>query len=214
MTRARKRGRAHGRFIVLEGGEGAGKSMHAAFVREWLAARGRQVLQTREPGGSPLAEAVRNLVLGRWQEGVDGITELLLMFAARGAHLHALIRPALADGRDVVCDRFIDATYAYQGAGRGLRAAEIDTLARLVLKGLKPDLVILLDIDPATGVQRTRARGGANRFDEEALAFQARVRTAYLKRARAEPRRYADIDAGRAVEAVQQDIARALERFE
>lgn len=219
MTRARAGGQGHptkaleGRLVVLEGGEGAGKSTHARFVREWLERRGRTVTLTREPGGSPLAEAIRELVLRKWDEGIDGTTELLLMFAARAAHLHALIRPALAAGRDVVCDRFVDATYAYQGAGRGLRDRDIDALAAVVLKRLRPDLVLLLDIAPEAGAERVRGRGTGNRFDAEALEFQARVRKAYLKRARREPRRYAVIDAGRAREAVQADIARALERF-
>ena len=202
-----------GRLVVLEGGEGAGKSTHAKFVADWLAGRGRPVVQTREPGGSPLAEAVRDLVLRDWPEGVDGATELLLMFAARAAHLHALIRPALAAGKDVVCDRFVDATYAYQGAGRGQREADIDLLAGFVLKRLRPDLVLVLDIDPVAGAQRVQGRGASNRFDAEAQAFQQRVRKAYLKRARREPRRYVVIDAGRGREAVQADIARALERF-
>jgi dTMP kinase len=210
MKRARK---ARGRLVVLEGGEGAGKSTHAKFVRERLAAGGRVVVLTREPGGSPLAEAVRELVLRNWPEGVDGATELLLMFAARAAHLHALIRPALAAGQDVVCDRFVDATYAYQGAGRGLREKDIDLLAGFVLGRLRPDLVIVLDIDPDTGAQRVKGRGASNRFDAEARAFQRRVRKAYLRRARREPRRYAVIDAGRAREAVEADIARALERL-
>jgi dTMP kinase len=211
MTRAR--GGKRGRLIVLEGGEGAGKSTHARFVREWLERRGRGVTLTREPGGSPLAEAIRELVLRKWDEGIDGTTELLLMFAARAAHLQALIRPALAAGRDVVCDRFVDATYAYQGAGRGLREADIDALATVVLKRLRPDLVLVLDIAPEAGAERVRGRGTGNRFDAEAHAFQARVRKAYLKRARREPRRYAVIDAGRDRDAVQADIARALERF-
>jgi dTMP kinase len=210
MKRARK---ARGRLVVLEGGEGAGKSTHAKFVRERLAAGGHAVVLTREPGGSPLAEAIRELVLRDWPEGVDGATELLLMFAARAAHLHALIRPALAAGQDVVCDRFVDATYAYQGAGRGLREKDIDLLAGFVLGRLRPDLVIVLDIDPDTGAQRVKGRGASNRFDAEARAFQRRVRKAYLRRARREPRRYAVIDAGRAREAVEADIARALERL-
>ena len=141
------------------------------------------------------------------------MTELLLMFAARAAHLHALIRPTLAAGQDVVCDRFVDATYAYQGAGRGLRETDIDTLAELVLRRLRPDLVIVLDIDPETGAQRVRGRGTGNRFDDEALAFQGRVRKAYLRRAGREPRRYSVIDAAREPAAVRQDIVRALERL-
>lgn len=209
--RRRTRARA-GRFVVLEGGDGAGKSTQARFVHDWLAARGGRPVLTREPGGSPLAEAIRGVVLGSWPEGVDGATELLLMFAARAAHLHAVIRPALDAGRDVVCDRFVDATYAYQGAGRGLKERDIDTLAGLVLGRLRPDLVILLDVDPAVGVTRARHRGNANRFDDEALAFQSRVRKAYLRRARRDPRRYAIVDASQDASAVQAAIARALER--
>jgi dTMP kinase len=205
--------RARGRLVVLEGGEGAGKSTHAKYVRDRLAADGHRVVQTREPGGSPLAEAIRELVLRDWPEGVDGATELLLMFAARAAHLHALIRPALAAGQDVVCDRFVDATYAYQGAGRGLREKDIDLLAALVLARLRPDLVIVLDIDPAAGARRVQGRGASNRFDAEARAFQQRVRRAYLRRARREPKRYAVIDADRSREAVQADIDRALDRL-
>ena len=208
-----KRARRPGRLIVLEGGEGAGKSTHAKFVRDWLARRGRDPVLTREPGGSPLAEAIRGIVLDDWAEGVDGTTELLLMFAARAAHLHALIRPALEQGRDVICDRFVDATYAYQGAGRGLRESDIDTLAALVLRRLRPDLVLVLDIAPATGARRVRGRGTANRFDAEAMAFQARVRKAYLRRAARDRKRYVVIDAGRDREAVQADIGRVLERL-
>jgi dTMP kinase len=204
---------ARGRLVVLEGGEGAGKSTHARFVRSWLARRGRRAVLTREPGGSPLAEAIRGLVLQRWREGVDGTTELLLMFAARAAHLHARIRPALAAGRDVVCDRFVDASYAYQGAGRGLREAHIDAMADVVLGRLRPDLVIVLDIDPRAGARRVRGRGAANRFDREALAFQRRVRQAYLRRAARDPRRYRVIDADRDPAAVRRDIAAALEQL-
>jgi len=202
-----------GRLIVLEGGEGAGKSTHAKFVRDWLGERGRKAVLTREPGGSPLAEAIRELVLRSWKEGMDPTTELLLMFAARAAHLHALIRPTLDAGQDVVCDRFVDATYAYQGAGRGMRETDIDALAELVLRRLRPDLVIVLDIDPQTGAQRVRGRGTGNRFDDEALAFQGLVRKAYLRRAGREPRRYRVIDAAREPAAVQQDIVRALEQL-
>ena len=207
-----KRAGARGRLIVLEGGEGAGKSTQARHVAAWLAARGRQVIATREPGGSPLAEAIRALVLQDWEEGVDGMTELLLMFAARAAHLQAKVRPALESGCDVVCDRFVDATYAYQGAGRGLRERDIDTLADLVLKRLKPDLVIVLDVDPATGMARAKSRGGNNRFDAEAVAFQGRVRRAYLRRAKREPRRYAVVDAAHDAATVSAAITRVLEK--
>ena len=200
-----------GKFIVLEGGEGAGKSTHARAVKEWLEQRGREVVLTREPGGSPLAEAIRGVVLGDWPEGIDATTEALLIFAARAAHLHALIRPALAQGKDVVCDRFVDASYAYQGAGRGLGDATIAGLESLTLGTLRPDLVLLLDIDPQQGLQRAKRRGGENRFEAETLEFMGRVRDEYLRRARAEPGRYAVIDAAQPQQQVAADLLRALE---
>jgi dTMP kinase len=201
-----------GTFIVLEGGEGAGKSTHARAIKDWLEQRGRKVVLTREPGGSPLAEAIRALVLGDWPEGIDGRTEALLLFAARAAHLHATIRPALEQGNDVVCDRFVDASYAYQGIGRGLGPEYIAELERLTLAGLKPDLVLLLDLDPRLGLQRAHRRGDANRFEAESLDFMARVRAEYLRRASLDPGRYAVIDAAQPVEEVRQALLRELER--
>ncbi len=184
-----------GRLIVLEGGEGAGKSTQLATVASWLRARGRNVVQSREPGGSPLAEAIRGLVLGDWPEGIDARTEALLIFAARGAHRHATLGPALERGDDVVCDRFVDASYAYQGVGRGLGAEAIAVLERFTLAGLRADLVLVLDLDPALGLARTERRGEANRFEAESLAFMRQVRQVYLDRATTDPARYAVIDA-------------------
>ncbi|MCX7071229.1 MAG: dTMP kinase [Gammaproteobacteria bacterium] len=200
-----------GRFIVLEGGEGGGKSTQARRLRDHLEARGRRVLLTREPGGSPLAEAIRALVLGQWPEGVDATTELLLIFAARAAHLQATIRPALADGRDVICDRFVDASYAYQGAGRGVDPADIAALERLVLGDLQPDCVLLLDIAPEIGLQRIAERSGNNRFDAESMAFMQRVRAAYRARAAAAPARYRVIDAARDADTVAAELAAQVE---
>lgn len=200
-----------GRFIVLEGGEGGGKSTQARRLRDHLEARGRRVLLTREPGGSPLAEAIRALVLGQWPEGVDATTELLLIFAARAAHLQATIRPALADGRDVICDRFVDASYAYQGAGRGVDPADIAALERLVLGDLQPDCVLLLDIAPEIGLQRIAERSGNNRFDAESMAFMQRVRAAYRSRAAAAPARYRVIDAARDADTVAAELAALVE---
>ncbi|WP_439640685.1 dTMP kinase [Nevskia sp.] len=200
-----------GRFIVLEGGEGGGKSTQARRLRDHLEARGRRVLLTREPGGSPLAEAIRALVLGQWPEGVDATTELLLIFAARAAHLQATIRPALADGRDVICDRFVDASYAYQGAGRGVDPADIAALERLVLGDLQPDCVLLLDIAPEIGLKRIAERSGNNRFDAESLAFMQRVRAAYQARAAAAPARYRVIDAARDADTVAAELAAQVE---
>ena len=201
-----------GKFIVLEGGEGAGKSTQARAIKDWLEQRGRKALLTREPGGSPLAEAIRGLVLGDWAEGVDGKTEALLIFAARAAHLHATVRPALAQGTDVICDRFVDASYAYQGIGRGLGQAYIAELEHLTLDGLKPDLVLLLDLDPELGLQRAKSRGDANRFEAENLDFMRRVRAEYLRRAQEDPSRYAVIDAARPLEDVKDALLRELER--
>ena len=200
-----------GRLIVLEGGEGAGKSTHVRDVKAWLEQRGREVVLTREPGGSPLAEAIRGVVLGDWPEGIDSTTEALLIFAARAAHLHALIRPALEQGKDVVCDRFVDASYAYQGAARGLGGAAIAALESLTLGALRPDLVLLLDIDPVLGLQRAKRRGEENRFEAETMEFMGKVRAEYLRRAQAEPSRYAVIDAAQPLEQVSAGLLRELE---
>jgi dTMP kinase len=201
---------ARGRFITLEGGEGAGKSTHARSIAASLESKGRTVIQTREPGGSPLAEAIRELVLRDWSEGVAPKAELLLMFAARAAHVAHRIEPALSAGHDVVCDRFIDASWAYQGAGRGVAAEHLCALERLVLGDLKPDLTLVFDLPPNIGLARARRRGDANRFEAETLAFMERVRAAYLSRAQADPERYVVLDATRPIEQVDADITRAL----
>jgi len=201
-----------GRFITLEGGEGAGKSTAAVFIRDWLRAQGRTVTMTREPGGSPLAEAIRGVVLGDWAEGIPAETEVLLMFAARAAHLNATIRPALARGEDVICDRFVDASWAYQGQGRGVPAERLLELESYVLKGFAPQLTLLLDLPPQLGLTRARSRGDANRFEAEAMAFQERVRAAYLQRAAAAPERYAVIDASATLSDVQAALVAVLEQ--
>ncbi|MEY3668724.1 MAG: hypothetical protein RL258_119 [Pseudomonadota bacterium] len=171
-----------GKFLVLEGIDGAGKSTHLAFICQWLRDRGRVVVQTREPGGSPLAEDLRSMVL---KEPMDGLTELLLIFAARRDHLAKTIRPALARGHWVVCDRFTDSTRAYQGAGRGLSSPLIETLAHAVEQGGQgPDFVFYFDLPPEEAAQRRRQRAGGqllaeDRFDAEDLAFFGRVRAGY-----------------------------------
>lgn len=203
---------ARGRFITLEGGEGAGKSTQLKFIADWLEQRGRTVVQTREPGGSPLAEAIRTIVLGDWSEGVGARTELLLMFAARAAHIEHRIAPALRRGDDVLCDRFVDASWAYQGAGRGIAAEHLAGLEKLVLQDIRPDLTIVFDVSPDVGLGRAKNRGDANRFEEESLAFMSRVRAAYLERARANPDRYAVVDASRSLADVQADLNRLLEQ--
>ncbi|HUP92068.1 MAG TPA: dTMP kinase [Solimonas sp.] len=201
---------SRGRFVTLEGGEGAGKSTQLAFVKGWLEGRGRRVLTTREPGGSKLAEAIRGLVLQDWPETMDPQTELLLMFAGRAAHLRATVVPALDTGTDVVCDRFVDSSYAYQGAGKGVPEAQIRALEAMVVGARAPDLTLVLDLPPELGLARTARRGEQNRFEAEPLAFMQRVRAAFLARAAAEPQRCEVIDASQSLAGVQAQIERVL----
>lgn len=202
-----------GRFITLEGIEGAGKSTVARIVCEWLAARSIPTRLTREPGGTPLAERVRQIVLERGSEQLSPVTETLLMFSARGIHVENLIRPALARGEWVVCDRFTDATRAYQGSGRGVDHSLIDTLAAAVQGGLQVDCTLLLDLPPATGLARARLRSGmaADRFEAETEAFFAKVRAGYLGLAKREPRRIQIIDASVDLPGVEAQVTRVLE---
>lgn len=201
-----------GRFITLEGIEGAGKSSVAKYVGDWLAGQGIAVRLTREPGGTPLAERVRGIVLERGTEQVSAVTETLLMFAARALHVENVIVPALRAGQWVVCDRFTDATRAYQGSGRGVDAALIDTLARAVHPQLAPDCTLLLDLPAAAGLARARQRGGggADRFEAETVSFFEKVRAGYLTLARREPARIQVIDAAGPLSEVQQQVARIL----
>jgi dTMP kinase len=186
----------HGRFITLEGIEGAGKSTVAKALAAELERRGIEVVLTREPGGTPLAERLRELVLARGSECVDPVAELLLMLAARSLHLTNLIRPALAAGHWVICDRFTDATRAYQGAGRGIDASLIETLAAAVQRGLEPDRTLLLDLPVEVGLARTHQRAhGGDRFEDETRRFFERVRAGYLELARRAPARCRVIDA-------------------
>ena len=203
---------SRGAFITLEGIEGAGKSTVALWLGEWLRSRGLTVRQTREPGGTELAERVRRIVLERGSECVSAEAETLLMFAARAIHLDNLVRPALAAGEWVVSDRFTDATRAYQGGGRGVDAAWIDALAARVHGDLTPTCTLLLDLPVRLGLSRARARRGeADRFEAETEAFFERVRAEYLALARREPQRIRLIDAAAPVAAVQQQVAAALQ---
>lgn len=190
-----------GRFITLEGGEGSGKSTQARRIAAALTDAGLPVLLTREPGGSAAAEAIRRLVLaGR---GLDPVAEAMLMFAARREHVQASIRPALAAGMVVVCDRFADSTRAYQCHGQGVPMPVFEALAPLALEGLAPDLTLVFDIDPAQGLARAGSRGlAADRFEGLDLAFHARVRAGFLAIAAAEPSRCAVLDAARPVDQV------------
>ena len=195
-----------GRFITIEGGEGAGKSTAQTFLADKLAAQGISVLQTREPGGTPLAEAIRRNLLSVDEEAPVEMAELLLVFAARAQHLAKVIEPALDKGQWVLCDRFTDATYAYQGAGRGLSAELIGKLEGLVQGDRRPDTVILLDMPPQIGLARARARGALDRFEQEEQAFFERVRQGYLERAAAFPDRYAVVDAAQELSEVQRSL--------
>ena len=203
-----------GCFITVEGIEGVGKTTNLAFIQGYLEERGIEVVRTREPGGTPLAEAIRELLLTPRDEPVADLTELLLMFAARAQHIEACIRPALKRGAWVLCDRFTDATYAYQGGGRGLDQSRIAQLENLVQGGLRPDLTILLDLSAREGMARARARSAPDRFESEAEAFFERVRHCYLQRAEKEPERFAVIDAAPPLQQVQADIRRTLARLE
>lgn len=195
-----------GLFITLEGPEGAGKSTNREYLADYLRAQGVDVVLTREPGGTPLAERIRELLLAPSDERMDADTELLLVFAARAQHLAQVIRPALARGAVVLCDRFTDATYAYQGGGRGLSVARIATLEQFVQGELRPDLTLVFDLPVEVGLSRAAARGRLDRFEQEGQAFFEAVRQAYLARAKAAPQRYTLIDASQSLAQVQQAL--------
>ena len=199
-----------GRFITLEGVDGAGKSTHLGFVADRLRARGHEVVVTREPGGTPLGETLRELLLHR---DMDSGTELLLMFAARQQHLAELIQPALARGAWVVSDRFTDASYAYQCGGRGLDLSRVAALESWVQQGFAPDLTLLFDVPAEVAESRRSAARAADRFEREADSFFNRVRRAYLARADAEPGRIRVLDARQSIAELQAAIARLLDEL-
>jgi dTMP kinase len=200
-----------GRFITFEGGEGAGKSSNVALTADFLRQRGVEVVVTREPGGTPLAEQIRALLLAHHEEPMQPDTELLLMFAARAQHIGALIRPALARGAWVLSDRFVDASYAYQGGGRGLPLSRIRTLEELVLGDLRPDLTLLFDVPVEIGLARAGRRGDLDRIELEDRAFFERIRDSYRARAAAEPDRFRVLDASAPLTAVQEALTATLE---
>lgn len=201
-----------GRFVTFEGIEGVGKSTQVTLAAAALRAHGMEVLVTREPGGTPLAEAIRRLVLEPQSDRVDGVAELLLMFAARSVHLHNLIEPALARGCWVLCDRFTDATEAYQGGGRGVPLEHIQALERIAQRGRRPDLTLWLDLPVETALARCRARGPQNdRFEAEQAGFFQRVRAGYAAIGEREPERFKRVDASGSVEAVSAGIQRWLD---
>lgn len=195
-----------GLFITLEGPEGAGKSTNREYLAARLREQGIDVLLTREPGGTPLAERVRELLLAPSDETMASDTELLLVFAARAQHLAQVIVPALERGAVVLCDRFTDATYAYQGGGRGLDVARIAQLEDFVQGTLRPDLTLVFDLPVEVGLARAAARGRLDRFEQEGRAFFEAVRSTYLQRAKAEPARYRILDAAQSLAAVQRDL--------
>jgi dTMP kinase len=202
-----------GKFITVEGIEGVGKSTNIDFLSALIEEKGHSVLRTREPGGTPMAERIRELLLGHDEETMTDIAELLLFFAARSLHIHNAIKPALRAGQWVVCDRFTDASRAYQGNGRGLSEETINTLADWVQEDLKPDLTILLDAPAEIGMSRAGRRGAADRLETEKTEFDARVRDGYLALAESEPERFAIIDASRPLAQVQAAISDNMARL-
>src|SRR5690554_1160188 len=196
-----------GLFITLEGPEGAGKTTNRAYLAEQLQAQGFVVALTREPGGTVLAEQIREILLAPHAEAMSVDTELLLMFAARAQHLAQVILPALAEGKIVICDRFTDATYAYQGGGRGLDCSRIAQLEQFVQGDLRPDMTLLFDLSVAEGMSRAVARGKLDRFEQEQQDFFEAVRHSYLQRAEQEPQRFRVVNAQQALPQVQQELA-------
>lgn len=199
-------------FITVEGIEGAGKSTAIAVVQAACERAGRDTTVTREPGGTPLGEQIREILLHRADLRIEGDAETLLVFSARAQHIADVIRPALAAGRVVICDRFTDATYAYQGGGRGLPDERIRALETWTQGALRPDLTLLLDVAPDVGLRRARGRSGPDRFEREAVAFFERVRARYLARAANEPKRFVVIDAGAPLDEVHTCVADAVIR--
>lgn len=199
-----------GLFITLEGVEGVGKSTNMAFIADFLRGFGISLVTTREPGGTPLAESMRRLLLDDHSELIDPMAELLMMFAARAQHLNTKILPALSAGQWVLCDRFTDATFAYQGGGRGLPLGVIGKLEHMVQKQWQPDMTIYLDLDVTIGLERARKRGELDRFEREDVEFFEKVRAAYWERVQSQPERFVVVDASCSLDEVQDQIASAL----
>lgn len=202
-----------GRFITVEGIEGVGKSTNMDYLVSLLEARGIDVVRTREPGGTPMAERIREMLLAHDDESLPDIAELLLFFAGRSLHIENKIRPALQAGKWVVCDRFTDASRAYQGYARGQDLERLELLAGWVQAGLEPDLTILLDAPATIGMQRAAARGAADRMEVEKQDFFDRARNGYLELAAAHPGRFVVVDASQDLEKVQMDVGRAVARI-
>ena len=201
------------RFITVEGIEGAGKTSCLDLLEQRIRQRGHEVLVTREPGGTPLGEDLRQLLLGHRHDGMADDTELLLMFAARAEHLHAKIEPALAAGSWVLCDRFTDATYAYQGYGRGIDLQRIAALETWVLGERRPDLTLLLDLPVEVGLERAGRRSTPDRFERQALTFFDRVRQGYLSLAASAPGRFRVVDAAQSLDQVSRQVTATIDAF-
>ena len=201
---------SNGIFITLEGIEGVGKTTHAQFIKELLERNGHHCELTREPGGTQTGESIREILLHSSKQHISDLTELMLMFSARAQHLDEIIIPAMESGKVVICDRFTDATYAYQGGGREMDRRQIQVLEALVQRGLKPDLTLLFDTPVEVGLARANGRSQADRFESETVSFFERVRGEYLQLAQEEPERIHVIDADRTLEQVQQDIQAVL----
>lgn len=202
-----------GKFITVEGTEGVGKSTNMAFIEQWLKDAGKELVITREPGGTELGEKLRAVLLDAKEQSMSDDTELLLMFAARAQHLHEVIIPALEAGKWVLCDRFTDATYAYQGGGRGIEMARIAQLEQWVQGDLRPDMTLILDLPVDEGLERAGKRSAPDRFELEKHDFFNKVRDTYLARAKAQPERYQVIDASPAIPQVQASIQSVLEKM-
>jgi dTMP kinase len=204
---------SNGLFITLEGGEGAGKTTHTPFIKSLLEQAGRTVCMTREPGGTVLGDAIRELVLSHTDMAMTADSELLLMFAARAEHLYQIIRPALQRGEVVLCDRFTDATYAYQGGGRGIEIERIRVLEQWVQGDQRPDLTLLFDVPVEVGIERAKGRGVLDRFEQESRDFFERVRQSYLQIAKNDSKRCKVIDASGDIVSVEAQISRLFEAW-
>ncbi len=203
-----------GAFLTVEGSDGAGKTTQLEFIHSWLTSKKIEVVRTREPGGTQVGEKLRNLLLDQTDLAISNETELLMIFAARQQHLQELILPALEGGKWVLCDRFTDATYAYQGAGRGVDETRIAILEQWVQKGMQPDLTLILDVDVSVGQERSANRGNRpDRFERESREFKQAVRSCYLDRSERETKRIRVVNASGSIESVQQAIVRELKAF-
>lgn len=202
-----------GKFITVEGIEGVGKSSNIDFLSDLVEREGYEIVRTREPGGTPMAERIRNLLLEHGEEALPDTAEMLLFFAARALHVNNTIRPALEAGKWVICDRFTDASRAYQGDGRGLDMDRINTLAEWVQNGLEPDITLLLDAPADIGMKRAKKRGATDRLESEKITFYERVREGYLRLARGEPNRFVVIDASQTLDQVKADIGETMQQL-